>query len=82
MVIDLIVNEGLPSATVVSRTGSAAGDGDGYDGGVLLLWTAVGCWPSILRAQKLALADPPAGAGLSQNRNAQRESPLILSCCL
>jgi hypothetical protein len=33
MVIDLIVNEGLPSATVVSRTpGSAAVDGDGYDG--------------------------------------------------
>jgi hypothetical protein len=55
MVIDLIVNEGLPSATVVSRTpGSAAVDGDGYDGGVLLLWTAVGCWPSILRAHKLA----------------------------
>ena len=37
MVIDLIVNEGLPSATVVSRTPvQAAVDGDGYDGGVLL----------------------------------------------
>ena len=36
-VIDLIVNEGLPSATVVTRTpGQASFDGDGYDGGVLL----------------------------------------------
>jgi hypothetical protein len=46
MVIDLIVNEGPPSATVVSRTPvQAVVDGDGYDGGYSSSWTAGGCPP-------------------------------------
>jgi hypothetical protein len=37
MFIDLVVNAGLPPASVVSRTPvQAAVDGGGYDGGVLL----------------------------------------------
>ena len=55
MVIDLIVNEGLPSATVVSRRRFSCRRRRRLrrwrtplvDGGR-------GCWPSILRAQKFA----------------------------
>ncbi len=37
MVVDLVVSEGLPNASVVSRTPvQAVVDGDGYDGGLLL----------------------------------------------
>jgi hypothetical protein len=54
MVIDLIVNDGLPSATVVSRTPAQLPSTATATTVRTLLWTAVGCWPSILRAQKLA----------------------------